>query len=68
MTCEIDALDDRSYDVSVVPHWNISATVVEHFDLALSAMERHASIARRLRADGWVVIDHTVPAHVGIAA
>ncbi len=68
VTCEIDARDDRGYEVAVIPHWDVSGAQVEQFDDALGAMERHASIARSLRAGGWVVIDHAVPRYVGYAA
>lgn len=54
ITCEIDASGDRAYDVCIVPHWNVSAAVVERFDAAYGAFERHAEVARHLRDAGWV--------------
>ena len=68
VTCEVDARDHEGYEGAVIPHWDMSAAQVEHYDHALGAMERHASIARSLRAQGWVVIDHAVPDYVGYAA
>ena len=49
ITCEVDARDDQSYEVCVVPHWDPSATVIERFQTPMLAVERHADIARRLR-------------------
>jgi hypothetical protein len=43
-----------SYDVCVLPHWNLSEATVEHFDTPASALWRHAEIASRLRQSGWV--------------
>lgn len=68
LTCEVDARGTQSYDVTLVPHWDLSAAVTERFDRPLRAMGRHASIARRLRDRGWVVVDHAIPNCVGIAA
>jgi hypothetical protein len=53
LTCELDANAPGNYEVSVVPHWNVSATAVERFDGAASAFERHAELARYLRETGW---------------
>ncbi len=68
VTCEVDARDDEDFEVAVIPHWDVAAARVERFDHAIGAMERHAAIARSLRAQGWVVIDHAVPDYVGYAA
>jgi hypothetical protein len=68
ITCELDARDDRSYEVCVVPHWDPSATVIEHFETPMLAVERHADIAKRLRENGWVVIDRVVPRGFNAAA
>ena len=58
LTCEVDARGERSFEVSMVPHWNGSAATVERFAGVVAAMERHASIARALRGQGWRVVDH----------
>jgi hypothetical protein len=55
LTCAVEAGGDRSsYDVCVLPHWNLSVATVEHFDAPASALQRHAEIASRLRQSGWV--------------
>jgi hypothetical protein len=57
LTCEVDATAGDRWDVCVVPHWNVAGAVIERFDAPISALERHAEIARRLREAGWSVID-----------
>ena len=54
ITCEIDANRTHAFEVSLVPHWNVSASVIERFDAAHDAFLRHAEVARRLRDAGWV--------------
>lgn len=54
LTCEVDARGAGHYDVCVVPHWDVSASVVESFDREFRALERHAEIALRLREAGWI--------------
>lgn len=54
ITCEIDAAGDRRFEVCIVPHWDVSAATIERFDAEYRAFERHAELARRLRAAGWV--------------
>jgi hypothetical protein len=56
ITCEVDFTEGHGYDVTVVPHWNISASVIEHFDSALKAMGRHAELASKLRDEGWTLL------------
>jgi hypothetical protein len=57
LTCEVDAAG-RRWEVCVVPHWDVASAVIERFDQPLSALERHAEIARRLRDAGWSVVDY----------
>jgi hypothetical protein len=57
ITCEVDVLGPRSYDVSLVPHWDVSASIVQHFDAPQGALLRHADIARQLREGGWTIVD-----------
>jgi hypothetical protein len=33
LTCELDA-NGGSYEVCVVPHWNVSSATIERFDVA----------------------------------
>jgi hypothetical protein len=55
LTCAVEVSGLRSsYDVCILPHWNLSEATVEHFDAAASALLRHAEIASRLRETGWV--------------
>ena len=54
ITCQLDNDPrDSSYDVCVVPHWDVSSAVVEVEQEPIRAFRRHADIARRLRAAGW---------------
>lgn len=68
ITCQLVARDDRSYEICVVPHWNPSSAVIERFESAALAVLRHAALARRLRDNGWIVIDHVVPRRLQAAA
>lgn len=59
VTCAIDVADDGAFDVSLVPHWNLSDTTIETFKTAASAFARHAEIAMKLRQGGWIVSRET---------
>jgi len=52
LTCEIRRFG-KTNDVSVVPHWDVSASVIESFDRPASALRRHAEIASDFRQAGW---------------
>jgi hypothetical protein len=52
LTCELDA-SAGGYEVCVVPHWNVASAAIERFDAAVTALERHAELARYLRDTGW---------------
>jgi hypothetical protein len=55
LTCAVEASDHRpSYDVCILPHWNLAEATVEHFVAPADALRRHAQIATRLRRAGWV--------------
>ena len=55
LTCAVEAAGGRSsYDVCILPHWDLSLATVEHFDAPASALRRHAEIASRLRLAGWM--------------
>ena len=60
LTCEVHAARRHRFDVCVIPHWDVAASSIERFDDAVSAFERHADIARRLREAGWTSVDHIV--------
>ena len=68
ITCQLDARGDHSYELYILPHWNPSAAVIEHFDASLPAMMRHAQLARDLREAGWMVIDHVAAARIHAGA
>lgn len=57
ITCGVEVAPSGRCAVRTVPHWNPSLSVVEPFDCAVEAMQRHAEVAHRLREIGWVV-DH----------
>ena len=45
LTCEISINGSQSYDVCVVPHWDVSSSVVEAYNRPAAALGRHAEIA-----------------------
>jgi hypothetical protein len=59
LTCQVNARATSSYDVCVVPHWNVSAAAVETVETPGRALLRHAEIARHLREGGWCVADRS---------
>jgi hypothetical protein len=67
LTCELDARARHTFDVSLIPHWDVSGSVVERFGDAVGAMERHAAIARALRRSGWVVVEHAAAGYATAA-
>ena len=68
LTCAVEAAGGRSsYDVCILPHWDLSLATVEHFDAPASALRRHAEIASRLRLAGWMA-QYGASHSTGIAA
>jgi hypothetical protein len=68
LTCAIETAGGRSsYDVCVLPHWDLSLATVEHFDAPAGALRRHAEIALRLRLAGWMA-QYGASHSTGIAA
>lgn len=55
LTCEVRADDRGTFEVVVVPLWDVRAAVVESCDRVASAMHRHAEIAAAFRQAGWAV-------------
>jgi hypothetical protein len=49
------------YSVVTVPHFNVRKGTVEIYKDLVSALQRHASIASQLRADGWSIASYTTP-------
>ena len=68
ITCQLEARGHHSYELCILPHWDPSAAVIEHFDASLPAMMRHAQLARDLCEAGWMVIDHVAAARIQAAA
>jgi hypothetical protein len=68
ITCQLDARSNRSYEVCVLPHWDPSAAVIERFAAPTPALMRHAEVARRLRENGWMVIDRVAADSLHAAA
>ena len=56
LTCEVRACGKQTYDVSVVPHWDVSSSVVETFNRPASALQRHAEICWYFREAGWILV------------
>jgi hypothetical protein len=55
LTCEIRINGAHSHDVCVMPHWDLSSSIVERYDRPARALWRHAEIARRFREAGWTL-------------
>jgi hypothetical protein len=47
------------YSVVTIPHFNVRKGTVEIYKDLVSALQRHASIASQLRADGWSISSYT---------
>jgi hypothetical protein len=58
ITCEVDVNASGTCEVRTVPEWNPALAVVEGFDRAGDALQRHAEVAARLRELGWGAADH----------
>jgi hypothetical protein len=59
LTCGIAKTNAAGYSVVTVPHHNVRKGTVEIYNDLVSALQRHASIAARLRADGWSIASYT---------
>jgi hypothetical protein len=68
ITCQLDARGDRSYELCMVPHWDPASAVIERFDAPMPALLRQADITKRLRENGWMVIDHVATDRHHVAA
>jgi hypothetical protein len=56
LTCELRVNGRQGHDVSVVPHWDVSSSVIERYDRPASALRRHAEIASHFRHRGWTLV------------
>lgn len=59
LTCGISKTDAAGYSVVTFPHQNVRKGTVEIYKDLVTALQRHASIASRLRADGWSIASYT---------
>ena len=59
MTIGVAKTDADGYSVVTVPHFNVRKGTVEIYKDLVSALQRHAAIATRLRADGWSIASYT---------
>jgi hypothetical protein len=61
LTCEVDRANS-SFEVAVVPHWDVSASTIETFGSPANALQRHAEIILALRQRGWALTSY-MPVH-----
>ena len=59
ITCRVAKSGATGFSVVTVPHSNVRRGTVEIYKDLVSALQRHASIARQLRADGWSIASYT---------
>ena len=59
MTIGVARTGAAGYSVVTIPHFNVREGTVEIYKDLVSALQRHASIASRLRADGWSIASYT---------
>jgi len=59
LTCGITRSGAAGYRVVTVPHFNVRKGTVEIYQDLVSALQRHASICSRLRAEGWSIASYT---------
>jgi hypothetical protein len=67
LTCEVRVNGRHSHDVCVVPHWDVSSSIVERHERAASALWRNAEIASHFRQAGWIVVRDSESARAGAA-
>ena len=53
VSCHVERANDQAYAVCLVPYGSEVERFVERCDAAISAFQRHASIAAYLRGNGW---------------
>ena len=59
LTCGISKTGAAGYSVVTFPHQNVRRGTVEIYKDLVTALQRHASIASQLRADGWSIASYT---------
>jgi hypothetical protein len=68
LTCEVRVCGRQTYDVCVVPHWDVSSSAVETFNRPAAALRRHAEIAWYFRQAGWTLVRDAGRAVTALAA
>ena len=68
LTCEVRIFGKQAFDVSVIPHWDVSSSVIETFGSPASALRRHAEIASSFRQAGWILVREGMGQTAGAAA
>lgn len=59
VTCGVSSSGAAGFSVVTVPHHNVRRGTVEIYKDLVSALQRHASIAAQLRAEGWSIASYT---------
>ena len=60
LACMVQAMPiTSSYEVAIVPLWDVGRSSVETFDSPAAALHRHAAIAADLREAGWTLAAYT---------
>ena len=59
VTCGVSKSGAAGFSVVTVPHHNVRRGTVEIYKDLVSALQRHATIAAQLRANGWSIASYT---------
>ena len=59
ITCQVDARGRSAFDVALVPHADVSGTIVETVGSPARALQLHAEIAKHLVENGWSLVQRT---------
>jgi hypothetical protein len=59
LTCGVTKSGATGFSVVTLPHNNVRKGTIEIYKDLVSALQRHAAIASRLRADGWSIASYT---------
>jgi hypothetical protein len=60
LTCQVDAgATPSSYDVCIVPHWDVAAAAIETVKSPVKALRLHAEIVKQLQEAGWLLTHRT---------
>jgi hypothetical protein len=58
LTCQVHRQRGGLYRLSLIPHAPRGMSGVETFGHLVSALHRHAAIAKELRQQGWIVVSY----------